>query len=321
MLEKVMAENNKILEIKTGSHLYGLTTPTSDVDYSGIFLPNIEYVLGFKNCEEVDLSFKSKLENGKNNKDAIDRKFYEFRKYIKLAMQNNPNIVEMLFVNDENVIFKNEIGDALLKNSKLFIHKGLKERFIGYAISQKKKMIIKRDNLYALNEALSLVDRLIMEDKEKWLLPQCQGIYNFDELFIIKNNKDNHYRVGDRLLVKNMTVKRAKQELEQIIDMCSNRKELIEQFGVDTKYAHHLIRLLLEGKELLQTGKLIYPLFNKDLLMDIKTGKWSLNDILDYSKKLEEDIEIIYKESELQDKPNYKEIESFTLEVLKNWII
>lgn len=321
MIEKIMAENNKILEIKTGSHLYGLTTPTSDVDYSGIFLPNIEYVLGFKNCEEVDLSFKSKLENGKNSKEAVDRKFYEFRKYIKLAMQNNPNITEILFANNENIVFKNDIGDALLKNSKLFIHKGLRERFIGYAISQKKKMIIKRDNLYALNEGLSLINKLISEEKGKWLLPQCQGMYNFDELFIIKNNNDNHYRVGDRLLVKNQTVKRAKQELEQIIDMSSNRKELIEEFGVDTKHAHHLIRLLLEGKELLQTGKLVFPLYNRDLLMDIKTGKWSLKDILDYSKELEQDIETIYKESDLQDKPNYKEIENFTMEVLKKWII
>lgn len=317
MLEKEMAENNKILEIKSGSYLYGLNTPTSDLDYNGIFIPNKEYILGFKNCEEVDLSFTSKLENGKNSKDAIDRKFYEFRKYIKLALQNNPNITELLFVNDENIVFINDIGRKLLNNYELFIHKGLKERFIGYAISQKKKMIIKKDNLFALENGLSLINKLISEDKDKWLLPQCDGLYNFNDLFIIKNQNDNHYRVGDRLLVKNMTVKRAKQELEEIISMSSNRKELIKEFGVDTKYAHHLIRLLLEGKELLETGKLIFPLVNRKELLDIKTGKWSLDEILKYAEQLENELINIYNNTKLQSKPNYDKVEKFMMEVLE----
>jgi predicted nucleotidyltransferase len=32
--------------MKFGSHLYGLNTPTSDVDYKGIFMPTLEQGLG-----------------------------------------------------------------------------------------------------------------------------------------------------------------------------------------------------------------------------------------------------------------------------------
>jgi len=321
MKEKEMALNNKILEVKTGSWLYGLNTPTSDLDYQGIFLPNKEYVFGFSNIEEVDLSFKDKLDNGKNSSEAIDIKFYEFRKYVKLAMEMNPNISEVLFVNPENIVFINEYGRKLLNNAHLFPHKGLKEKFIGYAISQKKKMIIKRDNFNELESAEKLLLKIIEEGNDKLLLPQCDNYEDFKNLFKIKSATDNHYRVGDRLLVKNQTVKRALQEVQQIIGNSTNRKELIKTYGYDLKYSHHLIRLLLEGIELLETGKLVFPLQNHKELMEIKTGKWTLQEVLDYSVELEEKVNVMKEKSDLPSKPRHKEIENFVIEVMEEWII
>ena len=109
MNERIIAEKNKILELVTGSFLYGTDTETSDKDYYGIFMPEIEYVIGFRRCEEVDFSVIKKDANDKNTADSIDRKFYEFRKFIKLAMENNPNIIEILFVNKINTLFINDV--------------------------------------------------------------------------------------------------------------------------------------------------------------------------------------------------------------------
>lgn len=92
MKEIEIAEKNKILEIKSGSHLYGLNTENSDEDYIGIFLAPIEYHLGLQKVEQVDLSIKDKLESGRNSKDAVDKTFYELKRFIKLALDNNPNI-------------------------------------------------------------------------------------------------------------------------------------------------------------------------------------------------------------------------------------
>lgn len=321
MNEKEMAINNKILEIKTGSNLYGLQTSTSDVDYSGIFLPNKEYILGFKKCEEVDLSIKDKLDNGKNSSEATDKKMYEFRKYITLAMFCNPNILEMLFVNSENIVYVNDIGNQLLNLATIFPHKGLKDRFIGYAISQKKKMIIKRDNYFALEQAEILIKKIIEDGNDKLLLPQCERYSDFFNLFKMKKQTDNHYKVGDRLLVKNQTVKRALQEIQQIIGSSTNRKELIKKHSFDTKFASHLIRLLLEGIELLETGKLTFPLQNKKELMEIKTGKWTLKEVLDYSEELEDKVNQMVSKSDLPTKPRYNEIEKYVMEVLEEWIL
>jgi len=138
---KQMAEENLIVKMRSGSHLYGTNTKNSDEDYTGVFLPDEDYVFGFLKVDEVDLGKKDKDESGKNTKDAIDFKAYEVRKFIKLAMDNNPNILELLFVNQENLVYLNNYGEFLLNTKEIFPHKGLYNRFIGYATSQKRKLI------------------------------------------------------------------------------------------------------------------------------------------------------------------------------------
>lgn len=110
MKEVEIAEKNKILEIRSGSHLYGLNTENSDEDYIGIFLAPIEYHLGLQKVEQVDLSIKDKLKSGRNSKDAIDKTFYELKRFVKLAIDNNSNILEVLFVDEKNIIYINEYG-------------------------------------------------------------------------------------------------------------------------------------------------------------------------------------------------------------------
>lgn len=55
------------------------------------------------------------------------------------------------------------------------------------------------------------------------------------------------------------------------------RPELEAQYGYDTKYASHAVRLSLQGLDLLREGKLNLPMVQEDirLLMDIRTGKYT----------------------------------------------
>ena len=58
--------------------------------------------------------------------------------------------------------------------------------------------------------------------------------------------------------------------------MGEKRKELIEQFGYDTKNAAHLMRLLRMGIEFLSTGELNIERHDAKELLEIKRGEWSL---------------------------------------------
>jgi predicted nucleotidyltransferase len=319
MKEKLIAEQNKILEIVTGSYLYGTNTETSDKDYIGIFLPSEEYILGFKTVEEVDFSVKDKTEEGKNTEKAVDKKLYEFRKFIKLALECNPNIIEILFVNEQNIVFINEVGKELLSLKYLFPYKGLKQKFLGYSYAQRHKMVIKKDNYFDLQNGLSYLNT---QNYGKTLLEivfQGNCPY-FIKKQLDKNENISFIQVGDLNFMPSTIVKVAKHKLEERIAKVGNREELLTKYGWDTKFGSHLIRLMLEGIELLKTGNLVFPLKEAEMLKDIRAGKWEMVKVLDYSYELEKEVESLVESSKLPSKPNIKEIEEFTIKILRKII-
>lgn len=137
MRERAMALDNLIIKAVTGSHLYGTERAESDFDYVGIFIPTKEYVLGLKNCEQVDVSEK--------HKDVpIDYTCYSLPKYIHLAIQNNPNIISLLYTPPERINFVNAYGKGLIDNRDLFLSKKSYHTFRGYAHQQKRKMTVQK---------------------------------------------------------------------------------------------------------------------------------------------------------------------------------
>ena len=319
MIEREVAENNKILEIVTGSHLYGTASETSDRDYVGIFLPDITHVLGFKTVEEVDFSVIDKDANGKNTSKALDRKLYEFRKFMKLAMECNPNIIEILFVNNENIVYANDIGKELLSIKHMFLHKGLKQKFCGYAYAQRHKMVIKKDTYFNLINGLSYLNT---QNYGKTLL---EIVVTGNPPYFVKKQLDKNenisfIQIGDLNFMPSTTVKTAQNKIQERIDKVGNREELLTKYGWDCKFGMHLIRLLLEGMELLKTGGLKFPLEYADVLKDIRNGKWEMTKVLDYSYELEKEIESIVENSKLPLKPNTEMLERFTIDTLKKII-
>jgi uncharacterized protein len=318
MLKRVMnlsqiANENKILEIQVGSYLYGTNTVTSDIDYSGIFLPTKPLIFGFQRVEEVNLSIVDKNEAGKNTQNAIDRKLYELRKFVKLAMENNPNIIEQLFVNPPNIVYINDAGRALLAQKHEFPHQGLVQKFKGYAFSQKHKMVIRSEKFHELDNALKY---LKMYPDQKSLLIELKEKY----LPFMKFNQD-YCVIGDLNLQKGIFIKKAVSMIEERLSKVGNRKTLITQHGFDTKFASNLIRLLLEGKELVSTGEIVFPLTYKQTILDIKQGKWTIKEILDYAEQLEAETDEAVKTSELPSKPRFEEIEQLTIQLLETHLM
>lgn len=82
-----------------GSYAYGTNIESSDIDIRGVMLPTIDELIGLKKFYQKEDS-------------QSDTVFYEFNKFVKLCMENNPNILEMLHCR-EYIIF-NDIGKKLL---------------------------------------------------------------------------------------------------------------------------------------------------------------------------------------------------------------
>jgi predicted nucleotidyltransferase len=116
-----------------GSHSYGMNTATSDVDYRGCFALNIKGYLSFLKKEETIL-----WKDSEANEEAT---LYEVRKFFGLASQCNPNIIEILFCRDSDVLKINKQGELLRENRGLFLSQKAHHSFTGYARSQLKRIM------------------------------------------------------------------------------------------------------------------------------------------------------------------------------------
>lgn len=79
------------------------------------------------------------------------------------------------------------------------------------------------------------------------------------------------------------------------------RPELEASFGYDTKAAMHLMRLLFEAEEYLLTGEITYPRPEKELLLDIRLGKWVWDKLFAEYFAMEKRVEEAMETSKLPD--------------------
>jgi hypothetical protein len=303
-----MIDKKILLKIRSGSHMYGLNTPQSDEDYMGICIPSIDYYYGLKTVEEIDESVVEKNENGRNTADSIDCKFYEIRQFFKLAIENNPNILEVLFSNEINVLEISPEGRLILANKYKFLNKDfIYKKFLAYAFSQKKKMMIKTDHY---EEMLEFYDFICKSDDKTYIL----------EIPEIKNKIKNGYIfVGDTNIPENITVKRAKDMIQKRVHRVGQRRDLILKYGMDVKFASHLCRLLFECRTLLKIGNLIFPLpeDQRQILMDIKLGNYKVEKVYAFAEELEKECNIAYAMCELPRKADYTSLNFLLIDILE----
>lgn len=137
-------------EVITGSTSYNMRTEDSesDTDVVGICIPPIDYVLphsvggfidGFGPSPPKFNNFQQHhifTEDGNEYDVAV----YSIIKFFQLAAENNPNICDILFVNDKFITHIDNIGKLIRQNRKLFLTRHSYHKFLGYAFAQSKKM-------------------------------------------------------------------------------------------------------------------------------------------------------------------------------------
>ena len=76
------------------------------------------------------------------------------------------------------------------------------------------------------------------------------------------------------------------------------RKELVEEFGYDVKFAYHLVRLLLEVEQILAEGDLDLER-PREQLKAIRRGEWTEGQIRGFFHQKETELEKLYNDSTL----------------------
>ena len=139
-----------LLAVVAGSRSYGMHTDTSDLDVKGVFVPPLKYYFGTQKIEQID----DKTEIQKydltpelqivRDSFGMEGTVYEVRRFLELASGANPNILDILFCREEDVIMQNNIGKALRRLRQRFLTKKCLHTFIGYATAQAKRIEMHR---------------------------------------------------------------------------------------------------------------------------------------------------------------------------------
>lgn len=141
-------KSNIHYEVIMGSFAYGVSSDDSDRDIYGFCIPP-KYIIfphlageimGFGRQHERFEQFLKHHINAEDEGKQYDVTIYNIVKYFQLCMDNNPNMVDSLFVPQYCVLHCTQVGNMVRENRKLFLHKGSFHKFKGYAFSQLHKM-------------------------------------------------------------------------------------------------------------------------------------------------------------------------------------
>jgi predicted nucleotidyltransferase len=159
-------DNHTLFLAVTGSHAYGMAREGSDVDIRGACLPPQEVRESpFKQFEQ----FYPKSQSGpwgpgpstkaietlllhptagasyRHFDTALDLCIYSLHKFVFLAANNNPNVLELLFLDERDVLFADDRWRRISEHRDLFLSRKCKHTYLGYAHAQLKRILTHRD--------------------------------------------------------------------------------------------------------------------------------------------------------------------------------
>jgi predicted nucleotidyltransferase len=144
--EQCMSQDNCIFLARTGSQMYGTNTINSDDDFTGIYIASPDYSYGLKKCELVEYRTNKVNSSKRNSAGDVDVNLYSLYKYVTLALNNNPNILELLYAPNNCILQTSKYYNMLRNNRDLFLSKKVYQSFRGYAHSQRMRTMTKSGN-------------------------------------------------------------------------------------------------------------------------------------------------------------------------------
>lgn len=292
-----------------GSIAHGMFIPSTDpksiddIDLMGFVFGSRENYLGL---HEWASRGTREIKEG-----AYDVVLYEIRKAVTLLLQGNPNIMSMLWVASEHTMLREPAALALIENRHLFLGKHVYNAFAGYAHQQMEKMETR--NPAELREYMAVT----MELKHRGMHPNHKG----EEIPYppLADGFENGELRNCRLWDTDKLIQRLRhfqKKGENIGYMGDKRKQLVLEHGYDSKNAAHLIRLLRMAIEFFETGAMKVKRPDAAELLDIKRGKWKLEDIKALAADLFVKARAAKDAAEMPDEPDYAGAEQLLVQLI-----
>lgn len=172
--------------------------------------------------------------------------------------------------------------------------------------------------------------------------PNVMSLLWLKENHYIKNDTGNHYEDGQanywgKYLIEHRDIFVSKkayhafsgyafdqlkwmQRYDHRGYMGEKRKKIVEKYGYDIKNASHCIRLLRMGIEFLTEGILHVHREDASMLLEIKRGEWSLDQVKSEAARLFSLADEAYVRSKLPPEPDYHRANEMVKDVMWEYL-
>lgn len=309
-------DRNLIVKMKFGSHLYGLNTPFSDLDYKGIYFPTMSEILTCQTPKSE--TYSSGPVHEKNSPDDVDFEAYSLHYFLSLAAQGETVALDMLHAPKSSLLISSPVWQNLQLNREKFYTKQMKS-FVGYARKQAAKYGIKGTRLRAASEALTF----LISYSSKRLCDVWHMVWENDHCHIYPNyDPQPVWEVCGKKLTYTALCSHYIPMLEKFVNEFGVRARLAEQNeGVDWKAMSHALRAAFQVRHILQHGGYTYPLPETQHILQVKQGGLDFKIVAGQLEELINQIEQLTKKSKLSDEPDFEWMQDFLETTMLGYIM
>lgn len=314
-----------LVRIRHGSHLYGTNTPTSDLDYKGVFLPAGADILLQCVPTHIDAGTKDPQATHKNTPDDIDDTSYPLQKFFGMIAAGDTVGTEILFAPDDAIVAKDdELWPLIVENKDMLLNRECKG-FVGYCQKQAAKYGVKGSRMAACKDIVDLLKVAAAGDRGmntklaeiSELLYEFCTEHEFSEIVNIPapSGKDIfHLEVIGRKIPFTNTVKQALDVYEKVYENYGHRaRAAMNNEGIDWKAMSHAVRVGGQALELLSTGHITFPRPEADYLLAVKRGELDYQEVAAVLEGIVEDVEEEATTSWLPETADWDSINEFVL--------
>ena len=287
-----------------GSHLYGTSTPASDVDYKEIFIPDAREIM--TDSVKNHMTMNTNDTSSRNTSEDVDHELFSLKQFFKLCSKGETVALDMLHTPPEMIVKSElpEVWEFIYANRARFYTTDMKA-YLGYVRKQAAKYGVKGSRMAALREVVEVLEktddtyrefhesnnRRVRVGQIASTLPVnefCQWIQTKDE----KCGDQVFYEVLGRKFQASISVEMMKSSIYKLWKEYGDRARQAEQNeGIDWKALSHALRGGFQLEEIYYTGDLKYPLKSAALLKEVKAGNLPFKEVQQLLEEVVSNVE------------------------------
>ena len=277
---------------RMGSVAYGVSQNFSDNDLYGVCVPpkyyifDSGYIHGF---DKTPPDFKVWQKHHVFDKTgrSYDISIYGIVNYFRLALDNNPNVIDSLFVDREHVLHSTSMWETVRNNRKLFLHKGAIKKMVSYAFSQLQKA----------NNCLKYIEDIRKFEEDNGI-PHST---TYEQATLNYSHLDQY------------------QELWKSGNSKTSRFQSQKILGFDSKFLYHVYRLIDQAVYILENCDLQLQVPERiEKMIAIRKGEIAHKEIVQYFEETEKKINFLIENSKLREKPDTNGVRNLLLSCLES---